>query len=394
MHAVHVSFFRDPLRRSPEELLAAWPSLVDIAECAARGGVRVSVLQASAHTQTLFRNGIQYSFLPFGRGFASAPGARTHLRAVVDDLTPDVLHLHGLGAARDVHELTVIVPRSPVLLQDHADAPPPFWYRRAWRRGFERVSGVAFCCREQARPFVASGVLPGRIPVYEIPESSSRFVPGDMQRSRVAAGVYGAPLILWVGHLNENKDPLTVLGAFRLALRELPGAHLWCCFASAPLLPQVERQLNEDSVLRGRVHLCGRVSHQHVETLMRAADLFVLGSHHEGSGYSLIEALACGLPPVVTNIPSFHALTGGGAIGMLWPPGDAEALSRALVTLAGRAGPALRAAVRHHFEAQLSFDAVGRQLVGAYEHMLCRLHDGWVARNYAENAPRSTRGRP
>ena len=52
---------------------------------------------------------------------------------------------------------------------------------------------------------------------------------------------------------------------------------------------------------------------------MRAADLFVLGSHREGSGYSLIEALACGLPPIVTDIPSFRSLTGAGVVGALWP---------------------------------------------------------------------------
>ena len=45
---------------------------------------------------------------------------------------------------------------------------------------------------------------------------------------------------------------------------------------------------------------------------MQAADLFVLGSHREGSGYSLIEALACGLPPVVTDIHAFRTLTGCG----------------------------------------------------------------------------------
>ena len=62
---------------------------------------------------------------------------------------------------------------------------------------------------------------------------------------------------------------------------------------------------------------------------MRAADVFVLGSHREGSGYSLIEALACGLPPVVTDIPSFRSLTAAGAVGALWPCGDARALGDA-----------------------------------------------------------------
>jgi glycosyltransferase involved in cell wall biosynthesis len=117
------------------------------------------------------------------------------------------------------------------------------------------------------------------------------------------------------------------------------------------------------------------VSHEHVETLMRAADLFVLGSHHEGSGYALIEALACGLPPVVTDIPSFRTLTARGAVGMLWPPGDPESLSRALVSMAARTSAAARATVRSHYETELSFAAVGRKLVAAYEDLMRRAHD-------------------
>jgi glycosyltransferase involved in cell wall biosynthesis len=94
-------------------------------------------------------------------------------------------------------------------------------------------------------------------------------------------------------------------------------------------------------------------------------DLFVLGSHHEGSGYSLIEALACALPPLVTDIPSFRALTGRGAVGRLWPCGDAAALAGALEDL-WRRGPAARPAVRAHFERELSFAAVGRKLAAMY----------------------------
>ncbi len=58
------------------------------------------------------------------------------------------------------------------------------------------------------------------------------------------------------------------------------------------------------------MHLLGRVPHERIEMLMRAADLFVLGSHREGGNTSLIEALATGLLPVVTDIPSSRSLLG------------------------------------------------------------------------------------
>jgi glycosyltransferase involved in cell wall biosynthesis len=147
---------------------------------------------------------------------------------------------------------------------------------------------------------------------------------------------------------------------------------LWCCFAAAPLLRDVEHRIASDPVLRDRTHLLGPVPHATVGQLMRAADIFVLGSHREGSGYSVIEALACGLPPVVTDIPSFCSLTGGGEVGMLWPCGNAPRLCAALLAMAGRSQPQTRAAIRAHFERELSFEAVGLKLSSMYEDLLRR----------------------
>jgi len=101
-----------------------------------------------------------------------------------------------------------------------------------------------------------------------------------------------------------------------------------------------------------------------VQSLMRAADLFVTGSRGESCGYAVLEALACGLLPVVTDIPSFRVLTDGGRVGHLWPCGDAARLGEALVDAA--ASPLSPAQVRAHFDAALSFAALGRQWADAY----------------------------
>jgi len=171
--------------------------------------------------------------------------------------------------------------------------------------------------------------------------------------------------VLWVGHLNSNKDPLTVLEGVAQAVAQLPGLQLWCVFGDAPLLGDVRQRIDGDPRLAGRVHLLGKVTHAKVEQLMRAADVFVSGSHAEGSGYALLEALACGVVPAVTDIPSFRALTDGGRIGKLWPCGDAAALAAALLAVVG-SGRMPPARVRAHFDAALSFAAVGRQWAEAY----------------------------
>jgi glycosyltransferase involved in cell wall biosynthesis len=369
LHVAQIGFFFDPQRREPARLLHEWPSLVDVAEAACLAGVRVTVVQTCAHTQTLERNGVRYHFFPFGRA-ATTVGTADPFGELLRKAAADVLHVHGLGFAHEVLSLAAIAPGIPIVLQDHASRPPRLWRRRLWRRAFGAASGLSFCSLEQAQPFARAGLIPAKTRVYEIPECPSRFTTGAQAAARRATGLEGDPCLLWVGHLDQNKDPLTVLDGVSEAVRQLPGLQLWCCFATAPLLPMVQRRISSDPRLRHRVHLLGRVQHERIEQLMRAADLFVLGSHREGSGYSLIEALACGLSPAVTDIPSFRSLTGAGAVGALWPCGAADKCAAALVSLAAQPRSAARAAARAQFDKELSFEAVGRKLASVYRDLL------------------------
>lgn len=370
MHVAHIGFYVDPQRRDAARLLQDWPTLVDVAEAVQRSGVRVSVVQAGACAETLVRNGVSYHFFtasPEGAAAARATAAASLIRR----LEPDVLHVHGLSFPAEVAALGAIAPRIPILLQDHASRLPRIWRRWGWRQGFKAAAAVAFCSRQQSEPFVSAGLLDAGTQIYEVPESSSHFTPGDQAQARAHTHLAGDPCLLWVGRLNQLKDPLTVLDGVSAAARLLPHLQLWCCFGAAPLLERVRRRI-ADPLLRDRVHLLGQVPHERVEQMMRAADIFVSGSRLEGSGYALIEALACGLAPVVTDIPSFRSLTGDGRVGRLWACGDAYGLSRALVDIASRPRSSLRTEIRAFFESGLCFDAVGRTLAAVYAQLIHR----------------------
>jgi glycosyltransferase involved in cell wall biosynthesis len=369
VRVAQIGFYRDPADRAPEELLDAWPTLVDVAESVATAGTDVSVIQSSGHSRYLRRHEVDYHFLPLMGGRRRLPPPDSFAE-LIRAMAPQVLHVHGLGFPREVLHMAQAAPGIPILLQDHANRPPRWWRRSAWKRCSGTAAGVAFCARPQARPFIDAGVLARDTAVYEVPESSSRFVPADREAARLHAGVAGDPMLLWVGHLNVNKDPLAVLDGVAAAARELPGLQLWCCFGTAPLLRQVRRRIASDRILEGRVHLLGPVPRTRVEQLMRAADFFISGSHRESTGYALIEALSCGLPPLVTDIPSFRALTADGAVGQLWRAGDAPSLCEAL--LRAHAAPADRAAVREHFQRELSFEALGRRLTAVYADLMTR----------------------
>jgi glycosyltransferase involved in cell wall biosynthesis len=90
----------------------------------------------------------------------------------------------------------------------------------------------------------------------------------------------------------------------------------------------------------------------------------VSGSHSEGSGYALIEAMSAGVVPVVTNIPSFRAIAGDER--PRWTPGDADDFARVLLETCAADLDRLRAAAKARFNSVLSWEAIGARTVAEY----------------------------
>ncbi len=372
MRVTHTSFHQDPDHRQPSALLDAWPTLLGVASAVARAGVETSIVQGSAHDAIIRRDGVQAEFVSTQRSDGSM-GTRLvraprRLLDAVKRTKPDVVHVNGLQYPFAIRDLIAAVPGIPVIVQDHASYPPRGWRRHVWRLALRRVAGVAFTVREQAAAFVAAGALGAATPTFTVLEGSSTFTNGDQDIARAACGLHGDPCVLWTGHLDANKDPLTILSAFERATPRLDDARLWCCFGTAPLLDAVQQRIERSPALRERVMLLGRQPHATMETLFRAADFFVQGSHREGCSYSSIEALACGTPPLVTDLPSSRRIVGDA--GSLTPVGDADALADAIVNWARRDRASGRRAARARFERELSFDVIGRDLRGMYERLV------------------------
>jgi glycosyltransferase involved in cell wall biosynthesis len=346
-----------------------------VAGAAASRNIEVVVVQAAAEDDVIEAKGIVCHFvsarspsrLQRRMGHWASPLA-SRLGDRLASLQPDLVHLHSLAFPLHARLITMSLPATPLLVQDHADRAPRWWERPIYRTGFKGVTGVAFTAREQAVPFTA--VLPADTRVFEVLESSTYFTAGDQEAAQAETGVFGDPCLLWLGRLDANKDPLTVLDAVNAVVPVLPDPHLWCFFQAAPLLDAVQQRVGQDSNMAGRVHLMGERPHAEIERLLRAADFLVQGSHSESCGFAVIEALACGTVPIVTDIPPLRRITGGGAVGALFPPGDAGAMARMLVDWAGRDRIATRYAARDHFERALSIEALGEELRAAYQALL------------------------
>ncbi|HKB12113.1 MAG TPA: glycosyltransferase family 4 protein [Vicinamibacterales bacterium] len=360
---IQVNYAFDRSLRDPEALLERYATLTGWADAlVAAGAGRSAVVQEFHRAARIVRNGVEYHFV--ARGVAPAVAA----------LTPDLAHVNGLAFAARTWRLRRSLPAaSAIVVQNHSDTGP------MGRAPLARLIGAAargavdaflFAADEHASRWREAGFVGAGQPTFQVMEASTAVAPIARAEAREITGVRGAPALLWVGRLNGNKDPLTIVEAFERALQALPHATLTMIYTADDLIGAVRASIDRSAALRERVRLVGAVPHDHIVRFLSAADLFVVGSHHEGSGYALIEALACGVPPAVTDIPSFRVLTAGGTVGTLWRPGDPAGCAAAIVSLANADPDAARAAVRDYFERHFSWPAIGRRAMEIYARVV------------------------
>lgn len=367
----------DPERSTPEATLERFDSLRGWAEAVRDAGAdRVTVVQRFPRDVDLERGGIHYAFRRDGAGPVLAPwrwpgGALHELR----ELRPDVVHAHGLAFFALPVELRVTLPaRTRVVVQDHGGralrtARDPL-RRAAMRIGLAAADAFLFTSAEDARPWRAARLFRPGQRVFAVPEASRAVRRESRDEARARTGARGRPEVLFVGRLNDNKDPLTVLRGFAAARADLPEARLTMAYLEDDRLSDVQRFLDATPALRGCVELLGRLPLAAMPERYAAADVFVSGSHYESAGFALLEALGQGVLPVVTDIPSHRAFTDEGALGALFSPGDADGLRRGLVRTWKTRSDDHRDRIRAWFERELSWSAVGRRALAIYESVV------------------------
>lgn len=299
------------------------------------------------------------------------PATRTLRRVAA--IQPDLVHVHGVDPHINLALLRAVIGRTgvPIVLHYHGGFPAERGPVRTLQRySFAGISRFLFTTKTHARPFVERGLVRSTDDVVELMELSSPFEMRLRAACRAETGMTGRPVFVWTGRLDPIKDPLTALRGFERIRKAWPEAALYMYFSTAELLTEVRSFLAARPGLRERVDLRGRAPYRQMEAIYNSADFLIQASRREFSGCAVLEALSCGVLPVVTDIPSFRAMTDDGRHGLLFPVGDAEGLAAAVLRLTPESIPARSVAVRAHFEERLSYEALGRRLDGVYRCLL------------------------
>lgn len=168
----------------------------------------------------------------------------------------------------------------------------------------------------------------------------------------------GEVRVLFSGNLSLRKGAHWLEG---IARRLAPGVQLYC---AAGLRGGGRR-------LSGTIRFLGSVPYRQMPELYNSMDVLLMPTVREGHSLAVLEAMACGLPVVATDISSLPEQVHHGHGGLLCPLGDEQAFAEAVNHLA--ASRALRQKMGDYNRALVESRFTLREMVAAYARLFDRL---------------------
>ena len=357
---VYVSVTYDPSfeHDSPESWFKRTEGYTGALFCLAQKHTVINIKQINYEGDCLYR-GVHYHFINFGKKKSLFP---RKLNRLVKSFNPDIVLLQGLHKPLQFIQLGLqLNKKTKVIAQHHAEKPLT-GFKKIFQKIADRyIDAYLFASHNMGLDWVKKGNIRSGDKIHEVMEVSSIFSPMDKVEARQKTGVPDGLIFLWVGRLNDNKNPLTVLSAFLKFAGINPDAHLYMIYHTDELL-NVIKELLGHSAQNQAATLIGKVPHDELQYWFNSADIILSGSHYEGSGTAVCEAMSCGCMPIVTDIDSFRMITDDGKCGFLYEAGNEAALLSALKQIDKIDLAEKQKASLEYFRANLSFEIIAKRI--------------------------------
>ena len=326
MRIIHLSYAHITEHRDPAAWLNRINFFVAIVEQMAKE-VEVKSIHCIDYSGSLNRKGVEYHFINLSKFQMLLP---LKLNSFVRQLKPDVVIVHGFHFPLKVLLLRWrLGPTIKIVIQHHAERPLRH-YKKVLQRLTDRfASAYFFTARDQAEPWLSERQIADPRKIYEVMEVPSVFYPIDRVEASLKTKVSSSKIYLWVGRLEANKDPLTLIKAFSEFSIANSDVHLYVIFQSDELVEEIKRLVGT-SKTETQITLVGKVDHNELLYWYNSVDFIISTSHYEGSGIAVCEGMSCGCIPILTNLPSFRMMTGNGDCGLLFEAEDVDGLVLAL----------------------------------------------------------------
>ncbi len=236
----------------------------------------------------------------------------------------DVVHTHNTASQLLGAAASLFLPLN-LVTTEHSTSNrrrSKVWLRPLDQWLYSRYRKIACVSEDTENALLAW--LPGLAPKTVVIPNGIR--PERFRNSPPDPALSGTPgyKVLMVAAFRDPKDQATLIRAFR----HLPDRYR-LYLAGGAETPEEQRRMQKCRDLVHMLGLDGQVLflgvRKDVPALIAACDVSVLSTHYEGFGLSALEAMASGKPVIASHVKSLDTIVGGA--GLLFPPGDATALS-------------------------------------------------------------------
>lgn len=277
----------------------------------------------------IWLNGVQYWFKNLGKKALWFPFL-THLKIALSK--PDIVVVHGLLYPHQIIFLKFFLSsKVKIIVQHHAEKPSLNRVKLQLQKLADSlIDRYFFTSLGLAGNWISGGVIKNEEKIKEVMEVSSVFHEIDKTVAKAITNVDAENSFLWVGRLNENKNPMLVLKAFAAFVKKRKDVKLFMIFHNEDLLPQIREFLSDNSFLSEYISLVGKCDHPQLLYWFNSVDYIISSSYYEAGGVSVCEAMSCGCIPILSDIPAFRFVTNS-TCGILYETGNSDALLNALM---------------------------------------------------------------
>jgi glycosyltransferase involved in cell wall biosynthesis len=294
------------------------------------------------------------------RGKRFSPGTVLALARLMREQRIDLVHCH-LYHANLYGRLAARLAGIPAIATVHNTYVRRKWHRSLLNRWLGRGRGLVIAVSAEARDDVIlhDRLAPERVLLLPNGIDLGR-VDTPLSQAAAKERLGYAPddfLIGCVGRLEAQKGHIHIIAALGRMLQSAPADLArrlrLLIVGEGRLRGELERAIAAAG-LGDKVRLAGNRSD--IAEILRSLDLYAMPSLWEGLSLAMLEAMAAGLPLIISDVGGAAEVLGDNEFGVRVPPGDVDALARAMLALATddaalqRLGRAARQRVREHYD--------------------------------------------
>lgn len=305
--------------------------------------------------------------------FSERKYRRVYRKAISSYITkngkPDLVHVHMAMKAGVIALWMKRTMAIPFVVSEHWSGfldearekfdQLPFYFRLLWKQIIRKADGCSTVSQylgsavKKKFPFIDTAIIPNVV-------DTSVFYPAGEERKDLK--------FIHISGLDDLKNPKEIIQAFKIVSGEYPNAIL-------EIFGSIKKEIinfSDSLQLTGKVRFHEEVPQQQLAKELNQSVALILYSSYETFGCVIIEANACGVPVIVSDIPVFHENVQETVNGFFVKPHDPVALAERMIWAIENRPLIDSGAVAARTGSKFSYSKVGEQFSNWYKEILSK----------------------